>query len=272
MHRVYNSAFMHMLRDEENAEYRSVLREVLAFDPGVLQRFVNFMTTPDEAPAIEQFGSGDRYAGVATLMATLPGLPMFGHGQVEGFREKYGMEYRRAFQDEEPDAGLVERHARQIAPLLRARDRFAGVADFELFDAQAHDGSVNEDVLAYSNGVGEGRSLVVYHNRLASASVRIRASVPRAVAAVSGSVPAGAGVRRNLADVLGLHAEAGWSLVLRDARSGLEERQPTREIHEHGLRLNLGPYDCRVYLDVREEPDGPGGEPAVRLTDVQTED
>ena len=29
-------------------------------------------------------------------MATMPGLPMFGHGQIEGFAEKYGMEYRRA--------------------------------------------------------------------------------------------------------------------------------------------------------------------------------
>ena len=27
MHRVYNSAFMNMLRDEENAEYRQVMRE-----------------------------------------------------------------------------------------------------------------------------------------------------------------------------------------------------------------------------------------------------
>jgi hypothetical protein len=33
MHRVYNSAFMVMLRDERNAEYRSVLRNTLEFDP-----------------------------------------------------------------------------------------------------------------------------------------------------------------------------------------------------------------------------------------------
>ena len=31
------------------------------------------------------------------MMATMPGLPMFGHGQVEGFTERYGMEYRRAY-------------------------------------------------------------------------------------------------------------------------------------------------------------------------------
>src|SRR5207342_1018281 len=40
MHRVYNSAFMVMLRDERNAEYRSVLRNTLEFDPDILQRWV----------------------------------------------------------------------------------------------------------------------------------------------------------------------------------------------------------------------------------------
>ena len=33
MHRVYNSAFMHMLRDEDNAGYRRVIKETLEFDP-----------------------------------------------------------------------------------------------------------------------------------------------------------------------------------------------------------------------------------------------
>ena len=36
MHRVYNSAFMHMLRDEDNAGYRKVMRDTLEFDPGIL--------------------------------------------------------------------------------------------------------------------------------------------------------------------------------------------------------------------------------------------
>ena len=34
MHRVYNSAFMHMFKDEENSEYRSVMKKTLEFDPG----------------------------------------------------------------------------------------------------------------------------------------------------------------------------------------------------------------------------------------------
>ena len=116
MHRVYNSAFMHMLRDENGAGYRRVMRETLEFDPEILKRYVNFMSNPDEETALEQFGKGDKYFGVAMVMATLPGLPMLGHGQVQGFGEKYGMEFRRATLDERPDPWLVERHEREIFP------------------------------------------------------------------------------------------------------------------------------------------------------------
>lgn len=87
MHRVYNSAFMNMLRNEENANYRTLIKNTLEFEPEILKRYVNFMNNPDERTAVEQFGKGDKYFGVCTLMCTLPGLPMFGHGQIEGFAE-----------------------------------------------------------------------------------------------------------------------------------------------------------------------------------------
>ena len=64
MHRVYNSAFMNMLRDEENAKYRMVIKNTLEFDPEILKRYVNFMNNPDERTAVEQFGKGDKYFGI----------------------------------------------------------------------------------------------------------------------------------------------------------------------------------------------------------------
>jgi len=48
MHRVYNSAFMHMMRDEDNAKYRMAIKNTLEFDPQILKRYVNFMNNPDE--------------------------------------------------------------------------------------------------------------------------------------------------------------------------------------------------------------------------------
>ncbi len=99
MHRVYNSAFMHMLKKEDNADYRYLIKNTLEFDAEILKRYVNFMNNPDEDTAIAQFGRGDKYFGVCMMMLTMPGLPMFGHGQVEGFTEKYGMEYAKAYYD-----------------------------------------------------------------------------------------------------------------------------------------------------------------------------
>ncbi len=134
MHRVYNSAFMHMLRDEDNAKYRMAIKNTLEFDPQILKRYVNFMNNPDEKTAIEQFGNGDKYFGVATVLSTLPGLPMFGHGQVEGFREKYGMEFRKPKWDEIPDEGLIGGHDWKIFPILHRRYLFADVENFFLYD------------------------------------------------------------------------------------------------------------------------------------------
>jgi len=133
MHRVYNSAFMNMLRDEKNAEYRQVIKNTLEFDPEILRRYVNFMNNPDERTAVDQFGKGDKYFGVCTVMVTMPGLPMFGHGQIEGYGEKYGMEYHRAYWDEIPDSDLVARHEREVFPVLHKRYLFAGVDDFYLY-------------------------------------------------------------------------------------------------------------------------------------------
>ena len=176
MHRVYNSAFMHMLRDEDGAGYRKVIKETIEFDPEILKRYVNFMSNPDEKPALQQFGKGDKYFGVATVLATLPGLPMLGHGQVQGFGEQYGMEFRRAMLDEKPDTWLVERHEREIFPLLHRRAWFAEANDFLLYDLITPSGHVDEGVLAYSNGSGRERSLVIYHTKFGSTSGTIRQS------------------------------------------------------------------------------------------------
>ena len=165
MHRVYNSAFMHMLRDEDNAGYRKVMRDTLEFDPGVLGRFVNFLTNPDEKPAADQLGTGDKAFSATTLLATLPGLPMLGHGQVEGFRERYGHEFRRARWDEPVDQAHAEHFERTIVPLLRRRAAFSGTDRFHLYDALDDGGGVVEDVYAFSNGAGVERNLVLVHHR-----------------------------------------------------------------------------------------------------------
>jgi len=249
MHRVYNSAFMNMLRDEKNAEYRLVVKNTLEFDPEILKRYVNFMNNPDEKTAVEQFGTGDKYFGIATVMSTMPGLPMFGHGQVEGFAEKYGMEFRRAYWDERPNEGLVSRHEWQIFPLLHRRRLFAEVRDFRLYDVIDDGGHVNEDVFAYSNRSGDERALVVYHNRFGSMHGRIRQSVAFAEKGADGEKRL---VRATLAEGLGLADAPGAVVVYRDVLAGLEHVREISDLRAHGFRVVLDAYATHVYLGWRE--------------------
>jgi len=249
MHRVYNSAFMNMLRDEDNAKYRWVMKNTLEFDPEVLKRFVNFMNNPDERTAVDQFGKGDKYFGVCTMMVTLPGLPMFGHGQIEGFAEKYGMEYRRAYWDELPDPHLVERHEREIFPLLHRRHLFSEVKDFALYDFWTTEGYINEDVFAYSNRCGDERALVVYHNKFAEARGWIRSSVGFVAKNPDGSKRI---VQRTLGEGLALHHDGRHFTIFRDNATGLEYIRRSQELSEQGLYIELGAYKCHVFLDFRE--------------------
>ena len=257
MHRVYNSAFMHMLRDEDGAGYRKVIKETIEFDPEILKRYVNFMSNPDEKPALQQFGKGDKYFGVATVLATLPGLPMLGHGQVQGFGEQYGMEFRRAMLDEKPDPWLVERHEREIFPLLHRRAWFAEASDFLLYDLVTPSGVVDEAVLAYSNGSGRQRSLVIYHTRFGSTSGTIRMSAKYAVKAADGSKRK---VRRSLAEGLGLPNEPGAFVAFRDARTGLEYLRSTKDLWAHGLAVSLDAYGSNVFWEFRDIWDGVAGQ------------
>jgi glycosidase len=246
MHRVYNSAFMNMLRDEDNAKYRQVIKATLEFDPDIMKRYVNFMSNPDERTAIDQFGKGDKCFGVAVLLSTLPGLPMFGHGQIEGFTEKYGMEYRWPRYEENADHWLVERHQRQIAPLLKRRWLFAESANFLLYDFFQPNGSVNEDVFAYSNRSGSERALVVYHNRYGDARGTIHLS---AAYADKGS---GQLRQRRLDDGLGLSGDRATVLAWRDAMTGLEYLCRASDLIDQGLTLDLHAYQSYVLLDWRE--------------------
>ncbi len=179
MHRVYNSAFMNMMMNEENKKYRQLISNTLEFDPEILKRYVNFMSNPDEETAIKQFGEGDKYFGVCLLMVTLPGLPMFAHGQIEGFTEKYGMEYKRAYYDEKPNEYLIERHKREIFPLLGKRFLFSEVENFNFYDFVDSYGAVNENVFAFTNKYKDEKVLVVYNNKYDRAFGFINKSVQK---------------------------------------------------------------------------------------------
>jgi hypothetical protein len=243
MHRVYNSAFMHMLRDEDNSKYRLALKNTLEFDPQILKRYVNFMSNPDEKTAVEQFGKGDKYFGICTVLSTLPGLPMIGHGQVEGFTEKYGMEFRTAKMDESPDSGLIRGHEWRIFPLLHRRYLFADVEQFLLFDFYPPNGGVDENVFAYSNRFSDERGLVVYHNKFADTRGWIKTSASFI------DKSSGKTLRKNIADGLGFPREG--HVIFKDYVTQLEYVRSCSEVWENGFFIELGAYQCHAFMDFR---------------------
>jgi hypothetical protein len=188
-------------------------------------------------------------------MATLPGLPMLGHGQLEGFGEKYGMEFRRAAWGEVPDAGLVAAHERMLAPILHRRGDYAEVRDFLLYDVFGDEGAVRENVFAYSNGRGPSRSLVVYHNQYAETSGWIRESAAFAVKDADGSKHL---ERRTLAEGLGLPDDGSLWLRFRDSRAGLEFLRSVGEVRQRGLQVSLRAYETLVFGEFRELADPAG--------------
>ncbi|MBD3196187.1 MAG: alpha-amylase [Candidatus Lokiarchaeota archaeon] len=244
MHRVYNSAFMNMMSDEDNTKFRAVLKNTLEFDPKILKRFVNFMNNPDEETAIKQFGDGDKYFGVCLMMVTMPGLPMFGHGQIQGFEEKYGMEYRKSYWNEEINWGLVHRHEDQIFPIMKKRYIFADVDNFLLYDFWTGD-VVNEDVYAFSNSSNDQRALIVYHNKYAETKGFIKQSVGFAVKDGDGKKIE----QRTLAEGLQL-PEEGYC-IFKDYITELEYIRRNKDIHEKGLYLELRAYETHAFLDFR---------------------
>ncbi len=251
MHRVYNSAFMNMLKMEDNTKYRQTIKNVLEFSPEVLQRFVNFMNNPDEDTAEAQFGRGDKYFGTAALLATMPGLPMFGHGQIEGFTEKYGMEYRRAYRNESPDMGLVERHEREIFPLVRRRHVFSGAGHFAFYDFVTPEGWVDENVFAYSNRDAGERGLIIYNNAFSST----RGVVHTSTAINEGSVEAKRLRRWTLDQALDLDLDGAAYVIFSDVRLGLEYLHHAPTLAERGLHTELNGYEYRALIDWRQVRD-----------------
>lgn len=253
MHRVYNSAFMNMLKNEENAKYRDVIKKTLEFNPEILKRYVNFMNNPDEETAVAQFGKDDKYFGVCIMMVTMPGLPMFGHGQIEGLTEKYGMEYRRAYWEEQVDNNLVQRHDREIFPLMKKRYLFSEVQNFLLYDFYAPEGYVNENVFAYSNRFEGERGLVVYNNKFENAKGWIKTSSAYAVKSEDGASQQL--VQKSLGEGLTIRREDNFYCIFRDQISGLEFIRHNRQLWDSGLYVELDAFKYQVFLDFREVQD-----------------
>ena len=256
MHRVYNSAFMNMLLKEENNKYRDLITNTLEFEPEILKRYVNFMSNPDEETAIRQFGADEKYFGICVLMVTLPGLPMFGHGQVEGFHEKYGMEYQRSYYNEEPNQWLIDRHKKEIFPLIKRRALFSQVYNFWFYDFINGHGGIDENVFAYTNSEMGEKALVFYNNKYSKVAGSIDISAPKLVQ--TGNNGKKELKKLRLFDALGIRPADDVYYIFREHKSGLQYIKPGSDFAQFGFNVDLKEFEYKVYLDFIEVPERKG--------------
>jgi glycosidase len=251
MHRVYNSAFMHMFMKEENEKYKELIKNTLLYDPEILKRYVNFMSNPDEETAVNQFGKGKKYFGVLTVMVTMPGLPMFAHGQIEGFSEKYGMEYKRAYYNETPDEHLIWQHKKEIFPLLKKRNLFSQVNNFYLYDFIDSKNTVNENVFVYSNNYKDEKALILYNNSYFNAVGRIDFSCYKITK--DGKI-----INIRIAQALEFKNQENYFYIAKEFVQKDEFIFKGSDSWIFGIYFQLTGYERKVFLEFREVYDTDG--------------
>ena len=234
MHRVYNSAFLNHLRDEKNKKFRKYILEILGSDHFMLDSFVNYLTTPDEKPAAVSFGKGKKYFGVCGLMAALPGLPLFGHGQIEGFTEKFGMDFGRPFLEESPDAQFISDHQRLIAPLLRQRSRFSSSENLKMYDFINETSILDKNVYIFTNIINSLRTLIIFNNQDKEVIGKIEKSAHIQITEHTDLLQA-------------LQLKGQDQVMLKEIRFGDKLKIPVKQLSSNGLKLHLQPYDFLVY-------------------------
>jgi hypothetical protein len=165
------------------------------------------------------------------------------------------MEYRRSYRNEKPDQYLVDRHEREIFPLMKKRHVFSGSSDFCLYDLVSSEGTINENVFAYSNRYGGEKALVFYNNAYARASGWIRQG---AVA-----IPQKDGTYRqdSLCQSLSLHEEDRYFTLFREHRSGFWYIRSSKDLGERGFFASLNGYETQVFMEIHENADAQDAKP-----------
>ncbi|MCX8010168.1 MAG: hypothetical protein N3A61_03370, partial [Ignavibacteria bacterium] len=182
--------------------------------------------------------------------------PMFAHGQVEGYAEKYGMEYYKAYKDELPNEYLIQRHQNEIFPLMKKRFLFSQVENFEFYDFIDEWGNINQNVFAYSNLARGERAIIFFHNKYEETRGWIKHSRLKIYPRSNGEAPILKS--KNLAEALEIKTEEGFYYTFQDFRTKLHFIRSGKELAEKGLFISLKAFEYFIFTDFKELYDETG--------------
>ena len=140
----FNYTYDKRLYDRLESAAPHEIRAHLSGDGAYQSRMARFLENPDEPRSAKTFGRA-RLPGLATLLATLPGLRFFHQGQFEGKTLHLPMPLNAAA-DEAPDLELAKTYEKILA--IAAQPIFH-LGEWRLLDVGADSDGSHEQLIAY---------------------------------------------------------------------------------------------------------------------------
>ena len=161
---TYDKRLYDRLRESSPGQVRAHL----GADIGYQSRMARFLENHDEPRCAAVFPR-EKIASVATLLATLPGMRFYHHGQFDGLKTFVPMPLRKA--RPEPDDAQIRKLYEQTLRLADADVFHAG--EWQLLEAQAAGDDSFQDLIAYSWHYQSDHRLIVVNlgNRTAQGKI-----------------------------------------------------------------------------------------------------
>jgi hypothetical protein len=211
----FNFTYDKGLYDRLRASSAREIRLHLAADAGYQQRMVRFLENHDEARAAAAF-PGEKLRAAAVLVATLPGMRFYHHGQLEGRRIRIPVQLGRApAEASDPDACSFYETVLHLSG-----EEIFHQGEWRLIEPAWAGDATYDSLIAYA-----------WRHRDAARLIAVNLS------------PCDAQGRLHLGDL----AESGHTYVFRDELHGVDYLRQGRELTEQGLYVRLAPYGCHWF-------------------------
>ena len=156
------------------------------------------------------------------------------------------MEYRRSYWNEQTNWELVRQHEERIFPLMKKRYLFSGVSQFNLYDMyNSEHNVVHESVVAYTNGSGGKRVLVLFNNSSITCDGVLKHSVQKRDKRFNTLTSS------FIADEIHIGRPGGF-LLFEDLLSKQWYIRPVVDVVTDGFYWMIGPYEQRCFTSFRQ--------------------